>query len=161
MKRLQFKLYFKASFFFFRYVADQGNVRVRGVSSSLHGAGSDDRGVGGGSGNEAGVFEVPDPDANEAYVFNKFGQHMITHELLVNGPPAPPSVLLTSQTTNSVTLKLKQKNDKTPIHGFRLHYKPEFGDWDYAQIPYGADEFTLDELLCGQRYNLYVTAYNE
>ena len=41
-------------------------------------------------------------------VQNKFGQHMVTHELLVNGPPAPPSVLLTSQTTNSVTLKLKQ-----------------------------------------------------
>ena len=94
-------------------------------------------------------------------VSNKFGQHMITHELLVNGPPAPPSVLLTSQTTNSVILKLKQKNDKTPIHGFMLHYKPEFGDWDVAQIPYGRDEFTLDELLCGQRYNLYVTAYNE
>ena len=41
-------------------------------------------------------------------VQNKFGQHMVTHQLLVNGPPAPPSVLLTSQTTNSVTLKLKQ-----------------------------------------------------
>ena len=42
-----------------------------------------------------------------------------------------------------------------------LHYKPEFGDWDVAQIPYGADEFTLDDLLCGQRYHLYVTAYND
>ena len=54
-----------------------------------------------------------------------------------------------------------QKNEGTPIHGFMLHYKPEFGDWDVAQIPYGADEFTLDDLLCGQRYHLYVTAYND
>ena len=93
----------------------------------------------------------------------RFGQHMITHELVVNGPPAPPDIMLTSQTTNSVTLKVKPKNihgDRAPIHGYKLHYKPEFGDWDESQIPFGNDEFTLTDLLCGQRYNLYVTAYN-
>ena len=110
------------------------------------------------------IVRVKKEDAGNytCMVNNKFGQHMITHELIVNGPPAPPEVMLTSQTTNSVTLKLKQKdiNDRTPIHGYSLHYKPEFGDWDVAQIPFGSDEFTLDDLLCGQRYHLYVTAYN-
>ena len=47
------------------------------------------------------------------------------------------------------------------MHGYTLHYKPEFGDWDTSAIPYGSEEFTLDNLLCGQKYHLYVVAYNE
>ena len=95
-------------------------------------------------------------------VNNKFGQDTVTHELVVNGPPDPPEVQITAQTTDSVTIKLKTVNpdDKTPVHGYTLHYKPEFGDWNTAAIPYGSEEYTLDDLLCGQRYHLYVTAYN-
>ena len=67
-----------------------------------------------------------------------------------------------SQTTDSVTLKLRTKNpeDKTPVHGYTLHYKVEFGDWNSEQIPFGSEEFTLDDLICGKEYGLYVTAYN-
>ena len=95
-------------------------------------------------------------------VKNKFGHHMVTHELVVNGPPAPPDIMLTSQTINSFTIKLKSKNvlDKTPVHGYTLNYKPANGEWETASIPFGTDEFTLNDLLCGQKYNLYVTAYN-
>ena len=95
-------------------------------------------------------------------VNNKFGQDMVTHELIVNGPPEPPVTTITGQTTDTITVKLRTSNlaDKTPVHGYSLHYKPEFGDWDLAQIPFGSEEFTLDGLLCGQRYHLYVTAYN-
>lgn len=95
-------------------------------------------------------------------VNNKFGQDMVTHELIVNGPPEPPETSITGQTTDTITVKLRTSNpaDKTPVHGYSLHYKPEFGDWDLAQIPFGSEEFTLDGLLCGQRYHLYVTAYN-
>ena len=59
-----------------RYVADQGNVRIRAVSSSLAAGGSSSKVA-----NE-GVFEVPDPEVNEAYVFNKFGQHMLTRDIM-------------------------------------------------------------------------------
>ncbi len=105
-------------------------------------------------------------------VNNKFGQDMVTHSVMVNGPPDPPEVKITSQTTDSVTVKLEQKDmskkvdgaseskHKTPVHGYTLHYKPEFGDWNTAKVPFGSEEFTMDGLLCGQRYHLYVTAYN-
>ena len=95
-------------------------------------------------------------------VNNKFGQDMVVHELIVNGPPEPPNVSLSAQTTDSVTIKLRPKDikDKTPVHGYNLHYKPEFGDWNTDQIPFGSDEFTLDGLLCGKEYSLYVTAHN-
>ncbi len=91
-------------------------------------------------------------------VNNKFGQDMVSHELIVNGPPDPPELQvwrdclmysigtcdntykfrlqITSQTTDTVTIKLRPKDasDKTPVHGYTLHYKPEFGDWDTAQV---------------------------
>ena len=50
--------------------------------------------------------------------------------------------------------------DKTPVHGYTLHYKAEFGDWNSEQIPFGSEEYTLDDLLCGKEYSLSVTAYN-
>ena len=95
-------------------------------------------------------------------VNNKFGQDMVVHELIVNGPPEPPNVSISSQTTDSVTLKLRAKNaeDKTPVHGYNLHFKAEFGDWNTEIIPFGTEEYTLDDLLCGKEYSLYVTAYN-
>nr|XP_040576477.1 Down syndrome cell adhesion molecule-like protein Dscam2 isoform X20 [Lepeophtheirus salmonis] len=96
-------------------------------------------------------------------VNNKYGQDTVIHQLIVNGPPDPPEMSLTAQTTDSITVKIKPtKNvDKSSIHGFTIHYKPEFGDWSTASVPYGSEEFILDELLCGQRYHLYATAYND
>ena len=57
------------------YIADQGNVRIRAVSSSIPSSE-------GAHGSDSGVYEVPDPDANEAYIFNKFGQHMLTRDIM-------------------------------------------------------------------------------
>ena len=43
---------------------------------------SDRNGRRSGSHSDSAVFEVPDPDTNEAYVFNKFGQHMLTRDIM-------------------------------------------------------------------------------
>lgn len=85
------------------YIADQGNVRIRSVSSSVleggggggsgpggggsgsgssGGGGSGSSGGGGGGDPGPGVYEVPEPETNELYVFNKFGQHMVTKDIL-------------------------------------------------------------------------------
>ena len=102
-----------------------------------------------------------DAGSYKCLVNNKFGQDMVTHELIVNGPPEPPMVILNSQTTDTITFKLKSMEDEsTPIHGYIVHYKPEFGDWEKQEIGFGTEEFTLNQLWCGQRYQLYVIAYN-
>ena len=44
-------------------------------------------------------------------VENKFGQDQVSHTLIVNGPPEPPMVILTSQTTDSITFKLKTEDE--------------------------------------------------
>ena len=49
---------------------------------------------------------------------------------------------------------------QAPVHGYTVHYKPEFGDWEKTDIGFGTEEFTLQHLWCGQRYQLYVVAYN-
>ena len=69
---------------------------------------------------------------------------------------------ISSQTTDSITLKLRPKDlkDKTPVHGYTLNYKAEFGDWSSEPIPFGSEEYTLDSLLCGKEYSIYVEAYN-
>lgn len=51
-------------------IADQGNYRLRSVSSGLPPDKAD------------GVFEVPDAETQESYIFNKFGQHEITKDLM-------------------------------------------------------------------------------
>ena len=52
------------------YVADQGNYRVRSVSSVMPTSEDDE------------VFEVPDTDSQELYIFNRFGQHIQTKDIM-------------------------------------------------------------------------------
>ncbi|XP_017797231.1 PREDICTED: Down syndrome cell adhesion molecule-like protein Dscam2 [Habropoda laboriosa] len=109
------------------------------------------------------IKEVDRTDAGEysCYVENSFGHDTVTHQLIVHAPPHSPQVTLTATTTNSLTLKLRpHANDNAPIHGYTIHYKPEFGDWETAQISSTAQKYTLENLWCGSRYQIYVTAYN-
>lgn len=88
----------------------------------------------------------------------------IRHEnnlLYFAAPPHSPQVTLTSTTTNSLTMKFRpHPNDNAPIHGYTIHYKPEFGDWETHQTSSSVQMYTLDNLWCGSRYQIYVTAYN-
>ena len=52
------------------YVADQGNYRIRAVASLMP------------TSEEDAVFEVPDPDTQELYIFNRFGQHIQTKDIM-------------------------------------------------------------------------------
>ncbi|XP_029175736.1 Down syndrome cell adhesion molecule-like protein Dscam2 isoform X22 [Nylanderia fulva] len=109
------------------------------------------------------IKEVDRADAGEysCYVENSFGHDTVTHQLVVHAPPHSPQVTLTATTTNSLTMKLRQHpTDNAPIHGYTIHYKPEFGDWETVQISSTAQKYTLENLWCGSRYQIYVTAYN-
>ncbi|XP_054003646.1 cell adhesion molecule Dscam2 isoform X1 [Hylaeus anthracinus] len=109
------------------------------------------------------IKEVDRTDAGEysCDVENSFGHDTVTHQLIVHAPPHSPQVTLTATTTNSLTMKLRpHPTDNAPIHGYTIHYKPEFGDWETAQISSTTQKYTLENLWCGSRYQIYVTAYN-
>jgi hypothetical protein len=81
--------------------------------------------------------------------------------VLLAAPPHSPQVSLTSMTTNSITMKLRpHPTDTAPLHGYTVHYKPEFGDWETVQVSNQAQKYTLENLWCGSRYQVYVTGYN-
>ncbi|XP_046638885.1 Down syndrome cell adhesion molecule-like protein Dscam2 isoform X24 [Daphnia pulicaria] len=109
------------------------------------------------------VREVTRDDAGEytCTVENMYGQDTVTHQLQVQAPPYPPHLSLASTTTTSITIKVKpRKEEETPIHGYTVHYKPEFGDWETTQIGNSLQDYTIENLWCGTRYQLYVRAYN-
>lgn len=76
-------------------------------------------------------------------------------------PPHSPNVTVTTATTNSLTMRLRpHTGDTAPLHGYILHYKAEFGEWDTKKLEMPIQSYTLENLLCGSRYQIYVTAYN-
>nr|XP_033326652.1 Down syndrome cell adhesion molecule-like protein Dscam2 isoform X20 [Megalopta genalis] len=109
------------------------------------------------------IKEVDRTDAGEysCYVENSYGHDTVTHQLVVHAPPHSPQVTLTATTTNSLTMKLRpHPTDNAPIHGYTINYKPEFGNWETALISSTDQIHTLENLWCGSRYQIYVTAYN-
>lgn len=46
------------------------------------------------------------------------------------------------------------------MNGYTLYYKPEFGEWETADILVEAPKYTIKNLYCGTRYQVYSTAYN-
>lgn len=50
--------------------------------------------------------------------------------------------------------------DLEPIHGFKIHVKPDFGNWETIQVESQTQKYTLENLHCGTRYQIQVTAYN-
>lgn len=92
---------------------------------------------------------------------NSIAKDSITHKLIVLAPPQSPVLSLTSTTTDSLTLKLKPHDgDTAPLHGYTLHYKPEFGEWETIDVALDEPKYTVDNLFCGSRYQVYATAYN-
>ncbi|XP_037949176.1 Down syndrome cell adhesion molecule-like protein Dscam2 [Teleopsis dalmanni] len=92
---------------------------------------------------------------------NSIAKDSITHKLIVLAPPQSPQVSLSATTTDSLTVKLKpHEGDTAPLHGYTLHYKPEFGEWETAEVSVDAQKFSIDSLLCGSRYQVYATGFN-
>ncbi|KAK7068698.1 hypothetical protein SK128_024054 [Halocaridina rubra] len=111
------------------------------------------------------IREVSRDDAGEytCHVENPYGQDTVTHTLLIQAPPHPPEIELQSTTTNSIEVKLKPSviDDTTPIHGYTVYYKPEFSNWESVQVPASTRTYTLVDLWCGSRYQIYASAYNK
>ncbi|XP_055624194.1 cell adhesion molecule Dscam2 isoform X36 [Toxorhynchites rutilus septentrionalis] len=92
---------------------------------------------------------------------NSIAKDSITHRLIVLAPPQSPQLTLTATTTDSLSVKLKpHESDTAPLQGYTLHYKPEFGEWETIDVALEAPKYTIENLYCGSRYQVYSTGYN-
>ncbi|XP_017132743.1 Down syndrome cell adhesion molecule-like protein Dscam2 isoform X31 [Drosophila elegans] len=92
---------------------------------------------------------------------NSIAKDSITHKLIVLAPPQSPHVTLSATTTDALTVKLKpHEGDTAPLHGYTLHYKPEFGEWETSEVSVDSQKHNIEGLFCGSRYQVYATGFN-
>lgn len=52
-------------------------------------------------------------------------------------------------------------NGRSPIKGYLLSYRREFGDWDEISLTREANSHTLEDLQCGATYQFTLAAFNK
>uniref|UniRef100_T1JAL8 Down syndrome cell adhesion molecule-like protein Dscam2 n=1 Tax=Strigamia maritima TaxID=126957 RepID=T1JAL8_STRMM len=89
-------------------------------------------------------------------VRNAYGTDAITYQLLVQAPPNPPTIVVTSTGTNSIHLHWDAvQMIGAPILGYSLSYRREYGEWEEMQLE--TDEREFFWIIFGA---LYMTAYS-
>ena len=91
---------------------------------------------------------------------NIHAKDTITYNLIVQVPPVPPMLYVEGRTRHSISLKWSLVPNHSPVHGYIINYKKNFGDWEEVQLATPRTSHTLKKLACGSKYSLYVTAYN-
>ncbi|VVC29919.1 Fibronectin type III,Immunoglobulin subtype,Immunoglobulin-like domain,Immunoglobulin-like [Cinara cedri] len=95
-------------------------------------------------------------------VENTHGKDEIVYSVNVRVPPSPPKLTVHLEETDSLQLKwIDTAESDTPILGYVINYKRDHGDWEEIHIDSQTHFHVLQKLLCGTRYQLYITAYNK
>ncbi|KAG8222804.1 hypothetical protein J437_LFUL005010, partial [Ladona fulva] len=94
-------------------------------------------------------------------VENVNGKDEIAYTVKVKVPPEPPVLSVFASYADSLHLQWTTKNNGgSPILGYVINYKRDYGDWEELQIESSVASHILRGLWCGTHYQLYVTAYN-
>ncbi|KAF4524305.1 hypothetical protein B566_EDAN005361 [Ephemera danica] len=94
-------------------------------------------------------------------VENAHGSDEISYNVRVRVPPEPPVLSVVNTQVDSLHLQwTSKKNGGSPILGYVINYKRDYGDWEELQIESNVESHILRGLWCGTHYQLYVTAYN-
>uniref|UniRef100_T1JES3 Down syndrome cell adhesion molecule-like protein Dscam2 n=1 Tax=Strigamia maritima TaxID=126957 RepID=T1JES3_STRMM len=103
-----------------------------------------------------------DSDNYTCHVQNEHGQDYITYNLLIQSAPGVPFVEISLVTTSSIDVQWKvDRNGGSPIQGYKLYYKRDYGDWEIIDLDGAMNSYHLDGLDCGTKYQLYMVAYNK
>ncbi|KAG8193123.1 hypothetical protein JTE90_004947 [Oedothorax gibbosus] len=80
---------------------------------------------------------------------------------LETAPPTSPILQVIGTTTNSINIKWeKDSKDKSSITEYTLHYKPDDGIWQSKKLRSTTDRYVLENVKCGTKYHMYLTASN-
>ncbi|XP_047000635.1 Down syndrome cell adhesion molecule-like protein Dscam2 [Schistocerca americana] len=92
---------------------------------------------------------------------NVYGKDEINYWVIVQIPPSPPVLSVPASTSRSLSLQWKLFDDGgSPITGYTLNYKRDFGEWQEVSIDPDRKTYNLEGVKCGSNYQLYLTASN-
>ncbi|CAL4068056.1 unnamed protein product [Meganyctiphanes norvegica] len=61
---------------------------------------------------------------------NEHGNDTITYILTVQVPPSPPTLYVQGSSRDALTLRWSLRPHHTPVRGYIMNYKREYGDWE-------------------------------
>ncbi|KAK9499682.1 hypothetical protein O3M35_002689 [Rhynocoris fuscipes] len=103
-----------------------------------------------------------DSDNYTCHVENSAGSDRIHYSLIVQVPPSPPMLYVTSATSNSVSLHWKPGDSgAAPILGYTLYYKKAQQDTQEVTLSRRTSSFELKGLACGSTYAISLSAFNK
>ncbi|CAN8004190.1 unnamed protein product, partial [Ixodes pacificus] len=86
----------------------------------------------------------------------------ISLETFESDPPPAPSLSVFTTSSSSVQLQWNPKTkESTPILGYYIYIKEQFGTWEEHQISAHQTSHTFQDLQCGSSYQFYVASYNK
>ncbi|XP_069681715.1 cell adhesion molecule Dscam1-like isoform X3 [Periplaneta americana] len=92
---------------------------------------------------------------------NVFGRDEVTYGVTVQVSPGPPHISIPATTTRTLSLQWRlPDNGGSPVIGYTLSYKREFGEWQEVPIDPDRKTYTLEGVKCGSAYQLFLTAVN-
>uniref|UniRef100_T1IUI6 Down syndrome cell adhesion molecule-like protein Dscam2 n=1 Tax=Strigamia maritima TaxID=126957 RepID=T1IUI6_STRMM len=95
-------------------------------------------------------------------VQNVYGKDEITYNLVVLAPPLTPALFLSATSLTSIQVKWRSSDDGgSLIRSYNLHYKRNYGEWEEVKVDAGTDTYTLENLWCGTRYQIYLVSSNK
>lgn len=95
-------------------------------------------------------------------VRNNHGTDHIIYQLLVQVPPDPPKLIISSTTITSVALEwIVGDNGGSQLRGFLLAYRREFDEWEEIVLDRRSNSYLLEHLQCGTRYQFTLAAFNK
>uniref|UniRef100_A0A182N230 Down syndrome cell adhesion molecule n=1 Tax=Anopheles dirus TaxID=7168 RepID=A0A182N230_9DIPT len=108
------------------------------------------------------MLQTSDTGNYTCQVDNGIGTDRLTHNLLVQVPPGPPVLYVTSATSSSILLHWKiGSTGNAPITAFSLHYRRMHGNLEEMQLSRHASSHDLKGLFCGSTYQVYLVAHNK
>ncbi|XP_058796799.1 cell adhesion molecule Dscam2 [Phymastichus coffea] len=112
------------------------------------------------------VFSSLQPQDSGNYtcqVENSQGSDRLHYQLIVQVPPSAPVLYISSSTSSSILLHWKPGyNGGAPLTKYTLHYRTAaHGTLEEMQLSRRATSHELKGLLCGNTYQLYLSAHNK
>lgn len=107
-------------------------------------------------------LQMSDTGNYSCQVDNGVGTDRLTYNLIVQVPPGPPVLYVTSATSSSILMHWKGgSSGNAQITSFTLHYRRTHGNLEEKQLSRHASSHELKELMCGSTYNIYLTSHNK